>query len=129
MKFERLGCCSKRARRERLFRVIGYGTIILLLGFLWLSFSFESPKWSKALAEMVANVLCVIVVGTLTALIVLSWFQTQEETSGRTLLAIIELWPVLALCLPSLLGLGLILFSLSRAEVRIHLSDLYVVWF
>ena len=107
MIFGRLRAGSEKDRREHLFRIFGYGSIILLLGFLRFSFFFQSSKWSNAVGDKLANVVWVIVVSGLTALTVLSWLQTEEETSGQTLLAVIKLWPVLALCLPSLLGLGL----------------------
>jgi hypothetical protein len=45
------------------------------------------------------------------ALTVLSWLQTVEETSGQIRLALLKLWPVFALCLPSLLGFVLLLLS------------------
>ena len=107
MIFGRLRAGSEKDRREHLFRIFGYGSIILLLGFLWFSFFFQSSKWSNAVGDKLVNVVLVIVVSGLTALTVLSWLQTEEETSGQTLLVVIKLWPVLALCLPSLLGLGL----------------------
>lgn len=132
MIFERLRNCSQWVRRDHLFRVFGYGAAVLLLGFLWLSFFFESSKWSNATGEMLLNVLGVIVVSALAALTVLSWLQTEEETRGQTLLAIIKLWPVLALCLPSLLGLGLLSFSMFIADHNIlppHLFEFYFVWF
>jgi hypothetical protein len=56
----------------------------------------------------------------------------SERSSGHTLLAIIELWPVLALCLPSLFGLGLLLFSVQIAEDKIlsgRLFEFYWDWF
>jgi hypothetical protein len=122
MIFERLRACSQWVRRDHVFRVFGYGTAILLLGFLWLSFFFESSKWSNATGEMLLDVLGVTVVSALAALTVLSWLQTEEETRGQTLLAIIKLWPVLALCLPSLLGLG---FSiLPDYEVQPSINDI-----
>jgi hypothetical protein len=132
MIFGRLRGGSERDQREHLFRIFGYGAIILLLGFLWFSFFFQSSKWSNATGEMLVNVLGVIVVSALTTLAVLSWPQTEEETSGQTLLAIIKLWPVLALCLPSLLGVGLLLLSVSIAEHNIlsgRLFNFYFVWF
>jgi hypothetical protein len=107
MIFGRLHAGSEKGRREHLFRIFGYGAIILLLGFLCFSFFFQSSKWSNAVGDKLAHVVWVIVVSGLAALTVLSWLQTEEETSGQTLHAIIKLWPVLALCLPSLLGLGL----------------------
>lgn len=132
MIFGRLRAGSKKDRREHLFRIFGYGAIILLLGFLCFSFLPQSFKWSKATGEMLANVLWGIVVSGLTALAVLSWLQTEEETRGQTLLAIIKLWPMFALCLPSLLGLVLLLFSLSIAENKTlswRLFDFYGIWF
>jgi hypothetical protein len=132
MIFRRLRAGSESYRREQLFRIFGYGTIILLMSFLWFSFFFQSSNWSKTTGEMLVYVLCVIVVSALTALTVLSWLQTEEETSGQTLLAIIKLWPVLAWCLPSLLGLGLLLLSLSLAEKTVLSGPLYnscFVWF
>ncbi len=81
---------------------------------------------------MLLYVLGVIVVSALAALTVLSWLQTEEETRGQTLLAIIKLWPVLALCLPSLLGLGLLSFSMFITGHNIlppHLFEFYFVWF
>jgi hypothetical protein len=57
---------------------------------------------------------------------------SSERSSGHTLLAIIKLWPVLALCLPSLLGLGLLLFSVQIAEDKIlsgRLFEFYSDWF
>jgi hypothetical protein len=119
MIFGRLRAGSEKDRREHLFRIFGYGSIILLLGFLWFSFFFQSSKWSNAVGDKLVHVVLVIVVSGLTALTVLSWLQTEEETSGQTLLAVIKLWPVLALCLPSLLGLGLpFLLFLSRILLK-----------
>lgn len=132
MIFARLRAGSKRDRREHLFRIFGYGAIILLLGFLCFSFFYASSKWSKATGEMLASVVWGIVVSGLTALAVLSWLQTEEETRRQTLLAIIKLWPVFALCLPSLLGLVLLLFSLSIAENKMlsgRLVEFYFIWF
>jgi hypothetical protein len=81
---------------------------------------------------MLLKVLGVIVVSALAALTVLSWLQTEEETRGQTLLAIIKLWPVLALCLPSLLGLGLLSFSMFIADhnsLPQQLQESFIVWF
>lgn len=132
MIFGRLRAGSKRDQREHLFRIFGYGAIILLLGFLCFSFFYQSSKWSKATGEMLASVVWGIVVSGLTALTVLSWLQTEEEISAPALLAVIKLWPVLALCLPSLLGVVLFLFSLSIAENKIlpgRLFEFYCIWF
>jgi biotin transporter BioY len=132
MIFEKLHNSSQTVRRDHFFRVLGYGTIILLLGFLRLSFFFESSKWSNATGEMLLKVLGVIVVSALAALTVLSWLQTEEETRGQTLLAIKKLWPVLAWCLPSLLGLGLLSFSIFIADhhrLPGLLEEFYIVWF
>ena len=79
---------------------------------------------------MLSDVVSVVVVSGLTTLIVLSWFQTEEETSGQTVLALIKLWPLLALCLPSLLSFVLV-FDL-RPIVRWilpRLDVLCLVWF
>jgi hypothetical protein len=132
MIFEELHDCSQRVRRDHFFRVLGYGTVMLLLGFLCFSFFYQSSKWSKATGEMLANVVWVIVVSGLTTLTVLSWLQTEEETSGQPLLALFKLWPVLAWCLPSLLGLRLLFFSIFIADDKIlppHVREFYFVWF
>lgn len=70
MIFERLRACSQWVRRDHLFSVFGYGTAILLLGFLWLSFFFESSKWSNATGKMLLNVIASVLANLFAFLVV-----------------------------------------------------------
>lgn len=130
MILDRLLARSRSNRREHLFRLFGYGSVVVLLGFLVFSFIYESSHWSQTTGAMLSDVVSVVVASGLTTLIVLSWFQTEEETSGQVVPALIKLWPLLALCLPSLLSFVLV-FDL-RPTVRLippRLDVFCLVWF
>ncbi|MGA8313319.1 MAG: hypothetical protein WB755_25065 [Terriglobales bacterium] len=53
---------------ERLFRILGYGTILLLLGFLLFAFFLEPPTWSEAAGDLLAEIVFVILLISLVAL-------------------------------------------------------------
>lgn len=56
---------------ERLFRILGYGTILLLLGFLLFAFFLEPPTWSEAAGDLLAEIVFVILLISLVALLLL----------------------------------------------------------
>ena len=60
---------------ERLFRILGYGTILLLLGFLLFAFFLEPPTWSEAAGDLLAGIVFVILLISLVALLLLYLVQ------------------------------------------------------